>query len=208
MDPGLVLLAGQRVWLSVGGRGSNIEPLTGVFRECGIVFDASVYNPLDANPVALAVVLPAGTDTDSSSTLSMPAEIFIANTSAPAGPLGVQASAIVYKTTLTNEVAQAKADSIVKCNTVVGVAINSAAACATSVVDRFGGLVVTAQSGVSIATGDVLYLSASIAGAVTNVAPSASGSAILVLGYAKQATAVPGGQLVMSWSPRTPTVNP
>ena len=201
MDPGLTLLAGQRVWLSVGGRGSNIEPLTGVFRECGIVFDASVYNPSDSNPVALAIVLPAGTDTDSSSTLSMPAEVFVAGSTIAAG-------AVVYKTSVINQVAQANAASITTSNTVLGIARNGATAGATVLVDRFGGLTVIAEPSVSISTGDICYLSALVAGAITNVAPSGSGQAIVVLGYAKQGTAFPSGPFVMSWSPRTPTVNP
>lgn len=202
MDPGLTLLAGQRVWLSTGGRGSNTEPLTGVFRQVGVVFDASIYVGSDPDPIALVVVLPSGVDTDSSATLSMPAEVFVA------GPLGVQAGAVVYKTNVINQCAMANAAGITTCNTVLGIARNSAPAGSTVLVDRFGGLNVVAEPSIMIATGDICYLSALVAGAITNVPPSGTGKAILVLGYAKQGTVVPSGPFVMSWSPRTPTVNP
>lgn len=202
LEPGLVLIAGQRVWLGTAGRGTNIEPLVGVFREVGIVFDSTVYNPSDPNPTALVIVLPAGTESSSSTTLSMPAEVFVA------GGFGVAAGAIVYKTGTINECAQATAANIALCNTVLGVARNSAPVAGTVLVDRFGGLNVVAEVGVTIATGDVCWLSALIAGAVTNVAPTGSGQATLVLGYAKQGTAVPGGPFVMSWAPRTPAINP
>ena len=202
MDPGLALIAGQRVWLSVNGRGSNVEPLTGVFKEVGVVFDTSVYNPSDTNPVALIIVLPSGRDTDSSATLSMPAELFVA------GGTGVNAGAIVYKTSVLDECRQANAANITTSNTVLGVARNTAAPGGTVLVDRFGGLNVIAEPSISINTGDICYLSALVAGSVTNVAPVGTGQAIVVLGYAKQGTAVPSGPFVMSWSPRTPAVNP
>lgn len=201
MDPGLALIAGQRVWLSTGGRGSNTEPLTGVFRQVGVVFDASIYSPSDANPIALVVVLPTGIDTDSSASLSMPAEVFVAGGTIAAG-------AVVYKTNVLNECKQANAANITTCNTVLGIARNSAIAGGTVLVDRFGGLTVIAEPSIMISTGDICYLSALVAGAITNVPPSAATQAVLVLGYAKQGTAVPSGPFVMSWSPRTPTVNP
>lgn len=201
MDPGLTLLAGQRVWLSTNGRGTNVEPLTGVFRECGVVFDTTLYNPSDSNPTALIIYIPAGTDSSSSATLSTPAEVFVA------GPLGVNQGAVVYKTNVLNEVKQADATALTKCNTVVGVARNTAAAGGTVLVDRLGAVTVKAASGISISTGDVIWLSLNT-GAVTNVAPSASTQVALVLGFAKQDTATPGGGFVMSWAPRTPTVNP
>lgn len=203
MDPGLALLAGQRVWLSTGGRGSNVEPLTGVFREVGVVFDASIYIPSATEPVALVVVLLAGTDTDSSATLSMPAELFVAGATIAAG-------AVVYKTTVINEVKQASAANITTSNTVLGIARNSAVTGGTVLVDRFGGLTVLPESGITISTGDICWLSAVTSGAITNVAPGGSGQVTLVLGYAKQGSAGPGPlfPFVMSWSPRTPAINP
>lgn len=202
MEPGLTVIAGQRLWLGTAGRGTNIEPLVGVFRECGIIFDSTIYDPSDPNPTVLAIILPAGTESSSSATLSMPAEVFVA------GGFGVAATSIVYKTTTINQCAQATAANIALCNTVLGVARNSAIPGATVLVDRFGGLNVTAEPSVSIITGDILWLSALVAGAVTNVAPTGAGQVAFVLGYAKQGTAVPGGGLVMSWAPRTPTINP
>lgn len=204
MDPGLALIAGQRVWLSTGGRGSNIEPLTGVFRQVGVVFDTSIYHPSDTNPIALVIVLPSGIDTDSSAAISMPAEVFVAG-----GTIG--AGAVVYKTNVLNECKQANAagpSPLLTCNTVLGIARNAATAGGTVLVDRFGGLAVVAEPSIMISAGDICYLSAVVAGTITNVQPSVSGSAVLVLGYAKQGTAVPSGPFVMSWSPRTPTVNP
>lgn len=202
MEPGLALIAGQRCWLGTAGRGTNVEPLVGVFRQVGIIFDASVYVGSDSNPTALVVVLPAGVDASSSTTLLMPAEVFIA------GPLGIVAGAVVYKTSTINQVAHASAANIALCNTFLGIARNSAAPGGTVLVDRFGGLNVIAEPSVSIATGDICWLSALVAGAITNVAPTGSTQVDLVLGYAKQATVVPGGAFVMSWSPRTPTINP
>lgn len=202
MDSGLTLMAGQRVWLSVAGKGSNTEPLTGVFRQVGVVFDASIYHSTDPNPIALVVILPSGVDTDSSATLSMPAEVFVA------GPSGVVAGAVVYKTTVINQCAMANASNLNTSNTVLGIARNSAISGGTVLVDRFGGLSVVAEPSISISTGDVCYLSALVAGAVTNVAPVGTGKVVLVLGYAKQATLVPSGPFVLSWSPRTPSVNP
>lgn len=196
MEPGLTLTAGDKIYLTTGGRGTNSPPVVGDVVRIGVVFDASNYNPLDSNPIA-ATVIGATATASSSTSLSQPFE---------AGDAITQYF-VVYKTAAENAVEHANASNISTANTVIGVATESAAITETFLVNNVGLVTVQAEVGISIISGDVVYLS-TISGRVTNDPPITTGEIQLVLGYAKSSTVVPGGTFVMSWSPRTPVINP
>lgn len=54
MQPGLVLQAGDKIFLGTGGRGSTTGSM-----QLGVVFDASVYDGTASDPYALAVIGPS-----------------------------------------------------------------------------------------------------------------------------------------------------
>jgi hypothetical protein len=57
MVGGLTLAANDRVFLSTGGRGTNVAPGSGAHTILGNVLDASSYNPIDPDPKALVSLL-------------------------------------------------------------------------------------------------------------------------------------------------------
>lgn len=196
MVQGLTLTAGDKIYLNTSGRGTNMPPVTGDVILVGVVFDASNYNPIDPDPIAATVI--GGSTLSTSSTVSgHPFEAGAALTQ----------NFVVYKTATENAVEHADAASISTSNTVIGAASADALVTETSIVNDFGLVTLRAEVGISIASGDVVYLS-TLPGRVTNVAPSVSGEVVLVLGYAKSSTAVAGGTFTAFWATRTPVVNP
>jgi hypothetical protein len=71
---------------------------------------------------------------------------------------------------------------------------------ATNTVKVLGICTCDVEGALSIAAGDVVYLSASEAGAVTNVAPSSSGQVVAELGIATAASS--GGTVAALWQPK------
>jgi len=72
---------------------------------------------------------------------------------------------------------------------------------ATNSVQVLGICTCDVEGALSIAAGDAVYLSASEAGAVTNVAPSASGAVVAELGIATAASS--GGAVAVLWQPKS-----
>ena len=117
----------------------------------------------------------------------------------------ITAARVVYKNATASEVAHADATSITSgSNKIVGVARAGAAATADVTVDYAGVVTMDAATGITITAGDLVYLStAAGTGEVTNVAPSASGEVIVVVGVAKT-TSASGGTFLAQLAPRTP----
>lgn len=201
MEPGLSVSAGDRLWLGTLGRATNARPTTGGIVEVGVVFDETGYDTLSANSAVMAIYSTASVDTTGDEESEIPGQPFIA------GSLGVAAGAIIYKTGVAGEVAQASAASVATCNTVVGVSRDAGSAGDTILADTTGLVHVVAELGVSIAPGEIVWLSLS-SGAVTNVAPTGSGQVKFALGVCKTGNTLPSRDVVMSWSPRIPVVNP
>lgn len=53
---GLVLTAGDTIWLATDGRGTNVMPVSGADVVIGKVLDPLGYNPMDVNPKVTAVL--------------------------------------------------------------------------------------------------------------------------------------------------------
>jgi hypothetical protein len=208
MASGLTLSPGDKVWMGTMGRGTNDEPGTGEIRQVGVIFDTSDYVPSALESTALVLFNLGGIDTSSPAPVVVPPMSFIA------GVGGVAAGAVVYLDGIApNEVKQARADSILHSNTVVGVARNTASVGGTVLVDTFGPLSVLSDASL-ISAGSPVYLSASIFG-VGKVHWSAnvsldpdfiSGTVVLLLGYAITGTTLPFQPFTMVWAPRAPVV--
>lgn len=121
--------------------------------------------------------------------------------------VGVSANRVVYKIAAANEVAHANATALSSCNATVGVTRAAATSGADVTVDYAGVVTMDAATGITISSGDIVYLAAGTTGEVTNVAPTASGSVVLVVGIAKT-TSSSGGTFLAQFQPRTPYVNP
>jgi uncharacterized cupin superfamily protein len=121
--------------------------------------------------------------------------------------VGVSANRVVYKIAASNEVAHANATALSSCNATVGVTRAAAASGADVTVDYAGVVTMDAATGITISSGDIVYLAAGTTGEVTNVAPTASASVVLVVGIAKT-TSSSGGTFLAQFQPRTPYVNP
>lgn len=199
LEPGLTLHAGDKVWMASQGRGSNVEPGTGNIRQVGVVFDTSEYVGASSDPTALVLFNLSGVDTTSPAPLPpVPPMSFTAGANIGAG-------SIVYLDGVAdNEVKPADATGLVKANTVVGVARNTALTGQTVLVDTFGPLTVLSDAAI-IGTGMPLYLSLST-GKVTTVQPSVSGQVVLFLGYANTHTTLGFQPFTMTWAPRAPVV--
>jgi hypothetical protein len=122
------------------------------------------------------------------------------------GAAGVTAARLVYKDTVTtNSVLEADNAGLATANSVIGVARTTQTSGQNVVVDYAGVISMRVTSGVTIVIGDILYLATT--GRVTNVAPTASNTAVLVVGYA-MAGAAADALVNVEFQPRTPFVNP
>lgn len=201
MASGLTPIAGDKIWMGTDGRGTTDEPATGNIRQVGVVFDTSDYVPSASSPTVLALLNLAGIDTTSPAPVVVPPMEFIAGAVIGAG-------AIVYLDGIANnEVKEAKADAIVRSNTVVGVARNAALIGQTVLVDIFGALSVVSDTTL-ISAGSPVYLSATSIGRMSFAQPSTTGQVVLLLGYANTGTALPFQPFTMTWAPRAPVVVP
>ena len=199
MKPGLILNPGDQVYLDTDGRGTNTASDVQLI---GVVFDSDVYDGAAADPVAGVILVPVGvveivTGGGSAGGLE---QIFIAGS-------GIALGDIVYKNTTADQVVPADASALSTSNTVVGVAEANAGALDDVTIVNGGIVVAKAETGISITPGQVVYLSTQ-AGRATNVAPSASGEVVLVVGISKNSTSIPGSTFEMSWQPRVPVVVP
>lgn len=202
MEPGLSVSAGQRLWLGTLGRATNVRPTTGGIVEVGVVFDATAYDSLSSNSTVMGIYATASVDSSSTEESLIPGQPYLVDIS------DVGAGAVIYKTTLAG-VRQASANAIGSCNTVVGVSREHGVPGDTILADTFGLVDVVAEVGISIAPGEIVWLSADTGGgAVTNVAPTGSGQVKFALGVCKEGNTLPSRDVVMSWSPRVPVVNP
>lgn len=197
-EPGLTLTAGDKLWLGTAGRATNIEPVSGIIRQVGVVFDNSAYVPTATDPSVLTLFSLAGIDT-------VPNPPFPA-IEYTAGFGGAGQGAIVYLDGLAaNEVKQARADSILTCNSVVGVSRTAVLAGDTVLADAMGHVTVFSSADL-IAIGSPIYLSPTSAGKVTGIQTTTSGQVVVFLGYADTSTTLPNQYFSMTWAPRTPVV--
>jgi hypothetical protein len=121
---------------------------------------------------------------------------------------GVTVNRVVYKNSVAHEVAHALASGLATSDTVVGIAVNSAAAGALVGVVNDGLVTADATAGITILPGQKIFLSEISAGEVTNVEPSLSGEVKLFLGVSKTGTAIAGGTFTIALDRRTPTLIP
>lgn len=122
---------------------------------------------------------------------------------------GVAQYRVVYKTSpLNNEVAAAAASGLATCNGTIGVAASTAIGGAQVQVNTSGVVSVKASALVMVAAGDMVYLSTTPNGEVTNVEPTVSTQVKFCLGTAQTATSSPGGVFQMNWAPRMPMLIP
>lgn len=198
IEPGLTLTAGDKLWLGTAGRATNIEPVAGIIRQVGVVFDNTGYVPSSSDPSALVLFSLAGIDT-------VPSPPFPA-VEYTAGSGGVGQGSVVYLDGIAaNEVKQAKADLLVTCNSVVGVSRTAVLAGDTVLTDAIGHVTVFSSADL-IAIGSPIYLSPTNAGKVTGIQPTTSGQVVVFLGYADTGTSLPFQYFSMTWSPRAPVV--
>jgi hypothetical protein len=98
---------------------------------------------------------------------------------------------------------EAKADSLNNCKACAGVSVMQYTLNQEVKAFLAGSLtMVYAQSGVSIAIGDIVYLSDVESGRCTNVAPTAAGSVVVELGVATAGTGEPGAITQIVFNPR------